>query len=234
MNWVPEMIDRCPCVRSEAQVYLNLHTRNMPTPHLSHKVSPSIHRCTVACATVTLLTAAAPAASAGTHRLNAGEMALFKKITHDSGQHRSVMKLDPILCKVARKRAEDMARNSYFGHIDLTGRGPNRLVKLAGFVLPSWYDQSRGGNNIESIVLTAGDTTEALDLWKNSPPHRVHLLGELSFYRDQKSVGIGTFTTSDTPSQTYYVFLSAPENQSVSPPRITLKNTAGRLISSTR
>lgn len=144
------------------------------------------------------------------------------------------MKLDPILCKVARQRARDMARNSYFNHTDLSGRGPNWWVKRAGYALPGSYDSSRGGNNIESIALAGSDTAEVVRLWKGSPPHRVHVLGELSFYQGQESIGVGTFTTSGTPSRTYYVFLSAPENQAIYPPRITLKNSAGRLISNTR
>ncbi len=144
------------------------------------------------------------------------------------------MKLDPILCKVARNRAKDMARNSYFGHIDLLGRGPNWLAKRAGYTLPSWYDLSRSGNNIESIVLTGGKTAAALRLWKSSLPHRIHILGTIPFYRDQESIGVGTFTTTGTPSQTYYVFLSAPENLAQRPPLLTLKNPAGRAISNTR
>ena len=144
------------------------------------------------------------------------------------------MILDPILCKVARQSAKNMAQNSYFSHIDLHGRGPNLRAKRTGFLLPSWYDMTRTGNNIESIAMAGGDPQVAMDLWKNSLPHRVHLLGTLPFYRAQESIGVGSFTTGGSGSRTYYVFLSAPENRSKRPPTVTLKNPAGRKISDTQ
>lgn len=195
---------------------------------------PRIAARAIAFTATALLTPVATQASAATHRLNANEVVLFRKISRDSSQRRSVMKLDPILCKVARNRARDMARNSYFSHVDRFGRGPNLLVKFAGYTLPSWYDMARSGNSIESLALTTGDAGEALELWRNSAPHRDHVLGEVAFYQGQESIGVGAFTSAGIPSQTYYVFLSAPANQAIRPPKLSLKNPAGRVISKTR
>ncbi len=206
----------------------------MPVSNPRNTFTSRAIRNVVACAAIGQMALITPQASAAVHRLNSSEAALFKKISSDPGQQRRAIKLDPILCKVARKRATDMARNSYFGHLDLHGRGPNYLVKLAGYTLPSWYDQTRSGNNIESIVMAGSDPGVALNLWKSSTPHRVHVLGTVPFYREQDAVGVGSYTTAGSGSRTYFVFLSAPQNLAKQPPQVTLKNPAGRNISSTR
>lgn len=201
----------------------------------NHSVSvvAGARRLAMGCATIVMLTAGAPSAAAAVHRLSPTEMKLFKAISRSDVQERRAMKLDPILCKVARKRAKDMAKHSYFSHTDPSGQGPNRLVRLAGYVLPLWYDMTRAGNNIESIAMTGGDAAGAVAMWKDSPPHRVHVFGTIPFYREQESIGVGAFTTGGYPSRTYYVFLSAPKNESKRMPSFTLMNPAGRTVSNT-
>jgi len=175
----------------------------------------------------------APAA-AQIHRLNGDEMALFRKISINAGQQRKSMKLDPILCLVARQRGADMARRHYFSHTTPDGKGANFLIGQAGYLLPSYYDLSRSGNNIESIGMNPGTPKQMVSLWLNSSAHRDHVLGELDFFRQQTSVGVGVFRSPEAPHFKYYVFLSAPPNRSLTPRRVALKNPKGVTIATTR
>lgn len=142
--------------------------------------------------------------------VNSQELALFNLMKNHPGQRRAVVELDPILCKVARAKAADMAARGYFSHTDPSGRGANTLVRQAGYVLPAGYDTSLGGNNIES--LSAGRET-AGQVWNDflgSDPHRRHLLGEASFFAGQTSVGVGYVNVPGSEWQWYWVVLSAP------------------------
>ncbi len=173
-------------------------------------------------------------ATAEIHRLNSAEATLFKRIATNAGQQRTAVKLDPILCIVARKRAADMAKRDYFSHTNPDGNGPNFLVRRAGYVLPSYYDGSRAGNNIESIGMSAGSPQEMISLWSRSDGHRVHVLGELAFCRQQRSVGVGVYRSPEAPHYKYYVFLSAPRNASLKPRAAILKDPQGVTIASTQ
>ncbi len=168
------------------------------------------------------------------HRINSDETVLFKKISHLSGQQRSSMNLDPILCLVARQRGADMARRHYFGHTTPDGKGANYLIGQAGYLLPSYYDLSRSGNNIESIGMSPGPAKQMVALWLNSSAHRSHVLGELEFFREQTSVGVGVFRSSTAPYYKYYVLLSAPPNGTLKPRRVVLINPRGVTIATTR
>ena len=175
-----------------------------------------------------------PPASAVSHKLNTDEMKMFQLVSGSRLQKRTQIHLDPILCKVARQRAADMAKRNYFSHVNPNGQGPNYLAKRAGFMVPSYYDQSVSGNNIESIAMTPGNSKEVFGLWLNSDGHRVHLLGDLDFYKQQSSVGVGVFRSPVAPHYKYYVFLSSPANASARPPLVILKNSKGKVIASTR
>lgn len=175
----------------------------------------------------------APAA-AQIHRLNSDEMNLFKRVAADSGQQRDPMTLDPILCIVARKRAADMASRHYFSHTNPDGFGANSLIRRAGYVLPSYYDLSRSGNNVESIGMSTGSPQSVVSLWLQSSDHRPHILGELDFYQQQSSVGVGVFRSADAPHYKYFVFLSAPPSASLRPRPAILKSPQGVTLASTR
>ncbi len=173
-------------------------------------------------------------ATAQIHRLSSDELSLFKRIAANSEQQRDAMTLDPILCIVARKHAADMAKRNYFAHTNPDGQGPNFLISRAGYVLPSYYDSSRGGNNIESIGMSTGSPQSVLAPWLRSSGHRPHILGELDFYQQQSSIGVGVYRSPVAPHYRYYVFLSAPPNASLSPRSATLKSPTGATIASTR
>ena len=178
----------------------------------------------------------ATVATAATHTLSAEEEKLFKIVKAHPEQERKTMKLDPILCQVARSRAADLARREYFAHVNPDGEGPNLLVRRAGFFLPSFYSKSKDANNIESIAARSpkGKAQDGFDQWLGSSFHRPHLLGLIDFNREQTFVGVGIFNSNDAPFATYYVFISAPKNRNQNPPSVTLKSHTGETIAKTR
>lgn len=177
-----------------------------------------------------------PEVAGATHRLTKDEEKLFKIIKSNGLQKRKAMKLDPILCKVARARAEDMGKRKYFAHVNPSGQGPNFLVTKAGYRLPAFYDSTRAGNNIESIAARSptGAPRDALQQWLNSPPHRSHTMALESFNQSQTRIGVGIAQFKNAPFATYYVFISAPPNENPKPPKVELLNSKGRVIARTR
>jgi len=151
----------------------------------------------------------APAAQAQV-TLNSQEQAIFNLMKNASGQRRASVELDPILCKVARAKANDMAARGYFNHTDPSGRGPNFMVRQAGYVLPAGYSTAVNANNIESISAGRATAGENWSAWMGSSGHRNHLLGEASFYAAQTSVGVGFVSVPGSEWQYYAVVLSAP------------------------
>jgi uncharacterized protein YkwD len=145
-------------------------------------------------------------------QLNSQEQAIVTLLANAPTQGRASVNVDPILSSVARDRARDMAVRDYFSHTNPDGHGPNYLVRQAGYTLPSFYDSSPAGNNIESI---AGGYTSAEDAWEgwmDSPSHKRHLLAESSFYADQTSIGVGYYYDVNSTYRHYWVVLSAPPN----------------------
>ena len=94
-----------------------------------------------------------------------------------SGQRRASLTHNEILARVARERAQDMARRNYFGHVNPDGLGPDYLVSQAGYLLPKSYGKKKSSNNIETIA--SGNTTpeDVWAAWMGSSAHRKHLLG---------------------------------------------------------
>ena len=167
--------------------------------------------------TVAFVTIGAPVARA---QLNAQEQKIASLLTNAAGQQRPFVQVDPILSKVARARAADMARRHYFAHVNPDGHGPNYLVRQAGYPLPAGYDQSPSGNNIESCA--AGDATPeaAWNGWMGSSPHKTHLLALNTFYVGQTSLGVGYCHDPHSDYQHYWVVITAP------PPGPTLAITS--------
>jgi len=166
------------------------------------------------------------------HTMKSNEINLFRIIARDGGQQRASLKLDPILCQVARAQVTDMIKRGYAGHVSPDGIGPNLLARKAGYRFPSYYSDSKDANSIESFAMTTENPSTALGEWKRHAPDRVHLLGELPFYRDQTRCGIGIVTSSKAPFYHYIVFISAPPNLS-SLRHVVLKDPRGRIITTT-
>ena len=137
------------------------------------------------------------------------EQAIAELLTRDAGQERTSLRHNEILAKVARERAEDLAAREYFSHTNPDGLGANRLVTLAGYRLPDFYDASPAGNNIESLVAGTPSPKEAWKNWMTSPPHRAHLLGLEPFYREQTEYGVGYAYARGSPYGHYWVVLIA-------------------------
>jgi len=143
--------------------------------------------------------------------LNDEEAAIFQMMKTDPKQGRDEVRCNPLLARVARARARDMATRQYFDHVDPDGHGPNYLVLDAGYRLPDWYDHSDRANNIESIGGGFQDAASMWQAWLGSEYHRIHVLGNVSFYAEQEEVGIGYYEDENSPYGKYWVVISAPE-----------------------
>lgn len=140
---------------------------------------------------------------------NEQEEALANLIKTHPNQQRIVMNCDPILAQVAHERALDMGTRNYFNHVNPDGHGPNYLVQQAGYILPSFYDQSKKANNIESIYAGSPDPERAMDVWLGSDGHHNHILGQHSFYAEQTDYGIGYAYVPGSRYGHYWVVITA-------------------------
>ena len=181
---------------------------------------------------ICLLWTAAEPVSAADHTMSAAEMKLFSLVERHKEQTRAELKLDPILCVVARSRAADMVARKYFSHTNRDGKGANLLVEEASYWLPDFYSELKNANSIESLASGAMTPARIVGMWKNSPMHRAHVFATNPFYREQTRIGIGIARNPKTGSS-IFVFISAPENLNPSPSYWMLRNSAGVAITST-
>jgi len=148
--------------------------------------------------------------SSGNVSLTQIEQDFMRILRADPRQKRTRLTLNPVLQRVARERAKDMAQRNYFSHTNPDGDGPNILLKRAGYRLPSWWGTARNANNIESISGGRSTARSAYDGWMNSPGHKKHVLAEIGFYAGQTVVAIGHYYDARSTYRHYWVFLSAP------------------------
>lgn len=159
-----------------------------------------------------LVFASLPFTSHAAYLPTSEETLIADYMVHDPGQQRASMQLDPILARIARERAEDMAARSYFGHVNPDGNGPNALVRAAGYALPAWWGSVAADNFIESIAAGRSLPADTWADWMASTSHRTHILALDSFYRDQTSYGVGYAYTPNGVYHHYWVILTAPPN----------------------
>ena len=141
--------------------------------------------------------------------LNSAEQEFANIMMNDPNQQRAFMNCDPILTQVARERAIDMGTRDYFSHTNPDGYGPNYLVQQAGYILPSFYNQTLTGNNIESICGGSSTAADAWELMMDSDGHRTHLLGLDPFYAAQTDYGIGYAYIPGSTYGHYWVIITA-------------------------
>ncbi|MBC7227706.1 MAG: CAP domain-containing protein [Thermoflexales bacterium] len=141
--------------------------------------------------------------------LSPQEAEVARYMIEHSEQQRPSLTCHPILARVARERAEDMARRGYFSHVTPEGYGPNYLVRQAGYVLPSYYDQAPDANNIESIAAGYPSASAVWNGWMNSSGHRTHLLGLHPFFAEQVEYGVGYAYLPGSPYGYYWVVITA-------------------------
>ncbi len=148
------------------------------------------------------------AAEPGPCDLSPEESSLARRLTQSELQQRHQLICNPRLVAFARARARDFAERGYFSHVTPDRVGPNDLLRASGYGLPDYY--SRGlSNNVEAI---AGGLIGPEAVWEAllaSDAHRVHLLGELPFYRDQDEFGVAYYHDPDTPHSHYWVVVVA-------------------------
>ncbi len=150
----------------------------------------------------------AAAADGQTWVPNPQEQALAELMVNAGSQHRPFMVMDPILAKVARERATDMARRHYFDHTNPDGHGVNYLVRKGGYVLPSNYPSD--GNNLESIAGGSSTASGTWSDWMGSSAHREHVLALNGFWASQTSYGVGYYEDPTSPYRFYWVVITAP------------------------
>lgn len=144
-------------------------------------------------------------------QLSETEQAVAAILVSHPDQRREQMLCDPILTRVARERAMDMAKRDYFDHVNPDGYGPNYLVRAAGYDLPILYGDDPRVNMVESIAAGFGLHTgqDVWVLWEGSEVHRTHLLGRVSFMAEQERYGIGHVRVEGSTYTNYWVFIAA-------------------------
>jgi uncharacterized protein YkwD len=121
---------------------------------------------------------------------------------------RPALRWNPILARVAERKAIDMARRNYFSHTTPEGLGINRMIHAAGYRLPSYMLKKKSANFFESIA--AGSTTGQeiiklliVDEGVASLGHRKHLLGMTAHNAVCRDVGIGIASNPRSEYKTY-------------------------------
>jgi len=115
---------------------------------------------------------------------------------------RSSLVWNDTLANIAQKKAEDMAKRSYFAHIDPDGNGINILILKGGYAIPEEWTTPKSNNYFES--LSAGNVTPKEGIVyllrdgnitnHREAGHRNHLLGIEKFYSNLSDIGIGWAT----------------------------------------
>ena len=141
--------------------------------------------------------------------LNQQEQQIALYMIEHPDQQRASLTCHPILARVARERAEDIAQRGYFSHTNPDGYGPNYLVRQAGYVLPSYYGTEPDANNIESIGAGYPTAEATWEGWMESSGHRDHLLGLAPFFAEQVEYGVGYACNPASPYTYYWVVITA-------------------------
>jgi uncharacterized protein YkwD len=134
-----------------------------------------IHACT---AVLLALLAVAPSASAGAARQSTAQRGLEAGVLTDINAFRRSHDLRPLrlsraLSAAARQHSTEMAARGYFSHSSANGSSFDRRIALYYPVGHSRY-WAVGENLLWSSPTV--DASGALQMWKNSPPHREILL----------------------------------------------------------
>lgn len=145
----------------------------------------------------------------GACALNAQEQGIASLMESHPSQGRATTTCHLTLAQVARAKALDMGTRDYSGHTDPDGNGPNKLLREAGYVLPSFYGTDAADNNVESVAAGYATFEEAFAAWMGSPGHQQHLLGLNGFYANQIEYGVGYAFVPGSTFGHYWVFLSA-------------------------
>lgn len=135
------------------------------------------------------------------------ELHIFHKLI-DFSHNRSDLECSPTLQAFAESRARDMATRGYLSHISPEHRGPNRMLREAGYPLPDIYRDGLA-NNVESIVGGIESPDAVWEALLASPAHRAHLLGEGAGFDEQNELGVAYARNIYAPHVDYWVIVIA-------------------------
>ncbi|MFN8495016.1 MAG: CAP domain-containing protein [Caldilineaceae bacterium] len=138
--------------------------------------------------------------------MNQQEQQLADLIRTAPGQGRPFLRCNPILAAVAAAYARDMATRHYASSINPEGYGPNYRVQQAGYTLPTYYNASATGNNIQSIFV---GYTSAEAVWA-AAVNNDQLHGNGEFWAAQTEFGIAYYNDPASPLGGYWAVITAP------------------------
>jgi len=124
------------------------------------------------------------------------EQAVFERLNESrASQNLDPVEWDEVLAYIARLHSRNMSRNDFFGHEDPTGRGPSDRIKEFNYDCNlSYAEIIYTINGFESVynsnIKSIGE--EAVDWWKNSPPHR-----EAMWSTTVEVAGVGCYINED-------------------------------------
>jgi hypothetical protein len=118
------------------------------------------------------------------------------KLDRSLGITKTSLNWNESLAGAAEKKALDMAKRNYFGHIDPDGYGMNYHIQKAGYTLNNAWLKNKSNNYFESIMMNADSGVDAirtliLDEGVEGKGHRNHLLGIGSWNASLRDIGIG-------------------------------------------
>lgn len=114
--------------------------------------------------------------------------AFYDMLRNDGRQQRSQLEVCQHLEAAAEWKAADIVANGYWAHQAYSGEWPNATARRFGCNLPVEYGDN--WNGCESLVAGSPDAAVMFNALAESPSHRVHLFGEVDFYRMQTHVGV--------------------------------------------
>lgn len=85
-------------------------------------------------------------------------------------QNLNILRVNPVLNRVAELKAQDMAENQYFSHISPDGKEPWYWFNLVG------YEYEYAGEN---LAVDFTDSQDVVVAWMNSPTHKANILKNL-------------------------------------------------------
>ncbi len=142
------------------------------------------------------------------------EQAIADRMHSHPEQAHAVLVCHPILERVARERALDMAVRGYESHVNPDGYGPNYLVRQAGYPLDPTYSTNDAANSIEVMFYGYGfsatpNPDDPWNWWMNSSIHRTMLLGLSPFFAAQNEYGVGHVYMPGSRYGHYWIVLTA-------------------------
>ena len=87
---------------------------------------------------------------------------------------RHALKWNDTLAKVAQAKAEDLAKNNYFDHVDPKGYGLNYHVAKAGYKLPEGWLDDPSANYVESLAAGSANPKASIIQLLNDNDEPVH------------------------------------------------------------